>query len=111
MKSSTVLWRFKRAVLLTLATFTIPGYVQAQTTQTWGGGSNTWDLKNTHDWSGSTVWNGGDDDANFTTAAGTVTVDNSSGQVTVDSMVFNNGGTTIIQGGTLDENPFTTINS
>ena len=76
----------------------------ARADQTWtgdggSGGNGTWDMGFTPDWDAANgdpstgqVWNGGDDQAKFTTAPGTVTVnDNNPGfpPVSADGLFFN----------------------
>jgi len=86
----------------------LPTLGHAQTYQTYDGGSNTWDVGTTPDWSNGPTWAGGDDVATFN-GSDAVSV---SGTVTFDQMDFTGGGsgTTISGPGTLDVNPFTSYN-
>jgi hypothetical protein len=75
----------------------------ARADETWGGGTDQWDVANTPDWSGATWTEGYDtgsgtitnpgDVADFTTAGGTVTVDDTQpgGSVAATYLYFNNG--------------------
>jgi len=92
-----------RAVLF-LVVITISA--RAQISQTWDGGSGTWDLQHTADWdSGANTWHGGDDVASIT-SGGMITVDDTYGQVTFDSLVNSSSGTTTITGDAIEVNPF-----
>jgi fibronectin-binding autotransporter adhesin len=77
----------------------------ARADETWSGGNGTWDFNNTTDWSGS-PWTSNSQVAVFTTTPGTVTVDNSLGQVGDYFMYFNSSSPLSawdIKGGTIDE--------
>ena len=98
--------------LIAAAMLFLPTLGNAQTTQTWGGGSGVWDVGTTHDWSGSTTYIGGYDNLTFSGAGGTLTInDATNGQVTADMLTFTSGNWVIAgntPSDTLEENPWTT---
>jgi hypothetical protein len=112
MKSSSSSQRVLMAVTMAVATLLLPrlGHAQSLTTQTWDGGSGTWDQGSTPNWNnGAQTWNGGYDDADFTKTPGTVTVSDSGagGPVTFDQLVFGPGtGDWVVTGDTLMKDPF-----
>jgi len=74
--------------------------------ETWDGGNGTWDFNNTPNWNGSNTWSTNDQAAVFDTTPGTVTVDNSLGQVGDNYLYFNSSSTSStwdVTGGTIDE--------
>jgi hypothetical protein len=77
----TLATTFSLAIALTLPT-------QVRADEFWNGGSGTWDFNNTPNWNAGT-WTSNAQTANFNSTPGTVTVDNSLGQVGATQLAFN----------------------
>jgi len=76
------------AAFLAIASLLLPTLGHAQTTQTYDGGTGTWEMGTAPDWTPGPTWTGGDDVAVFN-GSDTVSV---SGAVTFDQMSFTGGG-------------------